>query len=86
MSNPFTIEACWNYEMTRGNQLNDTVKVTMAFLFGTTALLVFASDQVIDSPLVYVMTALIIGVCVFGILGVDCCIQDIKAVIDDAPP
>ena len=66
--------------------MNDTVKVTMAILFGTTALLAFASDQVIDGPLVYVMTALIIGVCVFGILGVDGCIQDIKAVIDDAPP
>jgi hypothetical protein len=24
--------------------------------------------------------------CFFGILGVDGCIQDIKAVIDDAPP
>ena len=72
--------------MSRGNHLTDKVKVTMAILFGTTALLVFASDQVVDGPLVYVMTALIIGVCVFGILGVDGCIQDIKAVIDDAPP
>ena len=84
MSNPFTIEARWNYGMARGNHLNDTVKVSMAILFGTAALLAFTSDQVLDGPLVYVMTALIIGVCVFGILGVDGCIQDIKAVIDDA--
>ena len=40
MSNPFTIEARWNYGMARGNHLNDTVKVTMAILFGTAALLV----------------------------------------------
>ena len=86
MSNPFTIEARWNYGMARGNHLNDTVKVTMAILFGTAALLAFASDQVLDGPLVYVMTALIIGVCLFGILGIDGCIQDIKAVIEDAPP
>ena len=72
--------------MARGNHLNDTVKVTMAILFGTTALLAFTSDQVIDGPLAYVMTALIIGVCLFGILGIDGCIQDIKAVIDDASP
>ena len=86
MSNPFNIEVRWNYGIARGNHSNDTVKVTMAILFGTTALLVFASDQVINGPLVYVMTALIIGVCLFGILGIDGCIQDIKAVIDDAPP
>ena len=86
MSNPFTIEARWNYGMARGNHLNDTVKVTMAILLGTAALLAFASNQVLDGPMAYVMSALIIGVCVFGILGVDGCIQDIKAVIDDAPP
>ena len=86
MSNPFTIEARWNYGMARGNHLNDTVKVTMALLFGTAAILAFTSDQVLDGPLVYVMTALIIGVSLFGILGIDGCIQDIKAVIDDAPP
>ena len=39
MSNPFTIEARWNYGMARGNHLNDTVKVTMALLFGTAAIL-----------------------------------------------
>ena len=70
MSNPFTIEARWNYGMARGNHLNDTVKVSMAILFGTTALLAFASDQVLDGPLVYVMTALIIGVCLYGVFGV----------------
>ncbi len=86
MSNPFTIETRWNYGMARGNHLNDTVKVTMIILFGTTALLAFASDQVLDGPMVYVLTALIISVCVFGFLGIDGCIQDIKAVIDDAPP
>ena len=86
MSNPFTIEARWNYGMARGNHLNDTVKITMSLLFGTAAILAFGSDQVLDGPLVYVMTALIIGVCLFGILGIDGCIQDIKAVIDDAPP
>ena len=72
--------------MARGNHLNDTVKVRMAILFGTAAILAFASDPVLDGPFVYVMTALIIGVCLFGILGIDGCIQDIKAVIDDAPP
>ena len=86
MSNPFTIEARWNYGMARGNHLNDTAKVTMALLFGTTAIMAFASDQVLDGLLAYVMTALIIGVCIFGVLGIDGCIQDIKAVIDDAPP
>ena len=50
MSNPFTIEARWNYGMARGNHLNDTVKVSMAILFGTAALLAFASDQVLDGP------------------------------------
>ena len=86
MSNPFTIEARWNYGMARGNHLNDTVKITMSLLFGTAAILAFGSDQVLNGPLVYVMTALIIGVCLFGVLGIDGCIQDIKAVIDDAPP
>ena len=86
MSNPFTIEARWNYGMARGNHLNDTVKVSMTILLGTAALLAFASNQVLDGPMVYVMTALIIGVSVFGVLGIDGCIQDIKAVVDDAPP
>ena len=86
MSNPFTIEARWNYGMARGNHLNDTVKITMSLLFGTAVILAFASDQVLDGPLVFVLTALIIGVCLFGVLGIDGCIQDIKAVIDDAPP
>ena len=86
MSNPFTIEARWNYGMARGNHLNDTVKITMSLLFGTAAILAFGSDQVLNGPLVYVMTALIIGVCLFGVLGIDGCIQDIKAVIDDASP
>ena len=72
--------------MARGNHLNDTVKITMSLLFGTAAILAFGSDQVLNGPLVYVMTALIIGVCLFGVLGIDGCIQDIKAVIDDAPP
>ena len=69
MSNPFTIEARWNYGMARGNHLNDTVKITMSLLFGTAAILAFGSDQVLNGPLVYVMTALIIGVCLFGVLG-----------------
>ena len=86
MSNPFTIEARWNYGMARGNHLNDTVKITMSLLFGTAAILAFGSDQVLNGRLVYVMPALIIGVCLFGVLGIDGCIQDIKAVIDDAPP
>ena len=86
MSNPFTIDARWNYGMARGNHLNDTFKITMSLLFGTAAILAFGSDQVLNAPLVYVMTALIIGVCLFGVLGIDWCIQDIKAVIDDAPP
>ena len=86
MSNPFTIEARWNYGMARGNHLNDTVKITMSLLFGTAVILAFASDQVLDGPMVFVMTALIIGVCLFGVLGIDGCIQDIKAVIDDASP
>ena len=86
MSNPFTIEARWNYGMARGNHLNDTFKITMSLLFGTAAILAFGSDQVLNGPLVYVITALIIGVCLFGVLGIDGGIQDIKAVIDDAPP
>ena len=86
MSNPFTIETRWNYGMARGNHLIDSVKISMSILFGTTAILVFASEQLKDGPIVYVMTALIIGVCVFGVLSIDGCIQDIKATIDDAPP
>ena len=54
MSNPFTIEARWNYGMARGNHLNDTVKVTMAILFGTTALLVFASEFLVVN-IMYIM-------------------------------
>ena len=42
----------------------------MAILFGTTVLLAFASDQILYDPLVYVMTALIIGVCLYGVFGV----------------
>ena len=43
MSNPFTIEARWNYGMARGNHLNDTVKVTMSILFGITFGMVWLS-------------------------------------------
>ena len=55
-------------------------------MFGTAVIFAFASKQVLDGPMVYVMTTLIIGVCLVGYFGVDACIQDVKAIVDDAPP
>ena len=55
-------------------------------MFGISVIFAFASKQVLDGPMVYVMTTLIIGVCLLGFFGVDSSIQDIKAIVDDAPP
>ena len=86
MSSPFTIETRYNYGTARLSHATETIKFSLAILFGISVIFAFASKQVLDGPMVYVMTTLIIGVCLVGFFGVDGCIQDVKAIVDDAPP
>ena len=86
MSSPMSVEVRTDFAMARGNHLVETAKFTLAILFGTAVVLAFASEQVLAGPLSYALTALIISVCIFGILGLDGSIQDIKAGISDMTP
>ena len=61
MSSPFTIETRYNYGTARLSHATETIKFSLAILFGTAVIFAFSSKQVLDGPMVYVMTTLIIG-------------------------
>ena len=68
MSNPMSVEVRTDFAMARGNHFMESTKFTMAILFGTAVVLAFASPSVLDGPLCYVLTALIIGAFYFQYL------------------
>ena len=86
MSNPMSVEVRTDFAMARGNHFMESTKFTMAILFGTAVVLAFASPSVLDGPLCYVLTALIIGAFLFGALGGDGCIKDFKSTMLDMTP
>ena len=86
MSNLMSVEVRTDFAMARGNHFMESTKFTMAILFGTAVVIAFASPSVLDGPLCYVLTSLIIRAFLFGALGGDGWMQDFKATMLDMTP
>ena len=86
MYNSMSFAVRSHFMTSRGNHLVEVAKFTMYILFGTIVVMAFAPKEILNGSLCIAMTTLIIGVCIFGIVAIDGCFQDLKAAINDMTP
>ena len=86
MYNSMSFAVRSHFMTSRGNHLVEVAKFTMSILFGTIVVMAFATEEILNGSLCIAMASLIIGVCIFGVVAIDGCFQDLKAAINDMTP
>ena len=86
MYNSMSFAVRSHFMTSRGNHLVEVAKFTISILFGTIVVMAFAPKEILNGLFCVALTSLIVGVCIFGIVAIDGCFQDVKAAINDMTP